>query len=131
MTSNKGYVHYFHGLKTSFYPSTQLLEDIYELFEKKCVKGHALEKVLSATKDLAGWEKTTKALIRYSDGDPRRTPLIGKIAIYGWKLIDNKTFGVVIDQRAILLPGNNQTLHIIEPVDQLKAFLRAQNHDCG
>jgi cytochrome c2 len=40
-----------------------------ELFEKKCVKCHALEKSLSATKDLAGWEKTTKAMIRYSDGD--------------------------------------------------------------
>ena len=40
-----------------------------ELFEKKCVKCHALEKSLSATKDLAGWKKTTKAMIRYSDGD--------------------------------------------------------------
>ena len=40
-----------------------------ELFEKKCVKCHALEKSLSATKDMAGWEKTTKAMIRYSDGD--------------------------------------------------------------
>jgi len=40
-----------------------------ELFEKKCVKCHALEKSLNATKDLAGWEKTTKAMIRYSGGD--------------------------------------------------------------
>ena len=40
-----------------------------ELFEKKCVKCHTLEKSLNATKDLAGWEKTTKVMIRYSDGD--------------------------------------------------------------
>lgn len=40
-----------------------------ELFEKKCVKCHALEKALSATKDLAGWKKTTKAMVKYSDGD--------------------------------------------------------------
>jgi len=40
-----------------------------ELFEKKCVNCHEPEKVLNATKDLAGWEKTTKVMIRYSDGD--------------------------------------------------------------
>ena len=40
-----------------------------ELFEKKCVKCHKLEKSLSVTKDLAGWEKTTKAMIRYSGGE--------------------------------------------------------------
>jgi hypothetical protein len=39
------------------------------LFAKKCVKCHALKKILSVTKDLAGWEKTTKAMIRYSAGD--------------------------------------------------------------
>ena len=39
-----------------------------DLFEKKCVKCHAPEKSLNATKDLAGWEKTTKAMIRYSAG---------------------------------------------------------------
>ena len=39
-----------------------------ELFEEKCVKCHTLEKSLNATKDLAGWKKTTKAMIRYSGG---------------------------------------------------------------
>jgi cytochrome c2 len=45
------------------------VQESKELFEKKCVKCHALEKSLNATKDLAGWEKTTKAMIRYSAGD--------------------------------------------------------------
>ena len=45
------------------------VQESKELFEKKCVKCHALEKSLNATKDLAGWKKTTKAMIRYSGGD--------------------------------------------------------------
>jgi cytochrome c2 len=44
------------------------VQESKELFEKKCVECHKLDEALSATKDLAGWKKTTKAMIRYSDG---------------------------------------------------------------
>jgi hypothetical protein len=44
------------------------VQESKELFEKKCVECHKLDDALSATKDLAGWEKTTKVMIRYSDG---------------------------------------------------------------
>ena len=39
-----------------------------ELFEGKCGRCHPLEDALSKTKNLAEWEKTTKAMVKYSDG---------------------------------------------------------------
>jgi hypothetical protein len=30
------------------------------------------------------------------DGNPRRTPLIGKIAIYGWKLVTKKLYARIM-----------------------------------
>ncbi len=39
-----------------------------ELFEKKCVQCHLLEKSLKANKDFAQWEKTTRTMVKYSDG---------------------------------------------------------------
>ncbi len=39
-----------------------------ELFEGKCGQCHPLEDALSKTKDLAEWKKTTKAMVKYSDG---------------------------------------------------------------
>ena len=38
------------------------------LFEGKCGECHPLEDALTITKNLAEWEKTAKAMIRYSDG---------------------------------------------------------------
>ncbi len=38
------------------------------LFEKKCVECHLLEKSLNTNKDLAQWERTTKAMAKYSNG---------------------------------------------------------------
>lgn len=40
-----------------------------ELFEGKCGQCHPLEDALSKTMNLAEWEKTTKAMVKYSDGD--------------------------------------------------------------
>ncbi len=38
------------------------------LFETKCIQCHSLEKSLKANKSLAEWEKTTAAMVRYSNG---------------------------------------------------------------
>ena len=38
------------------------------LFENKCIECHSLEKSLKVNKDLAQWERTTKAMIKYSNG---------------------------------------------------------------
>jgi cytochrome c2 len=39
-----------------------------ELFELKCAECHLLEKSLKANKDLAQWGKTTRTMVKYSDG---------------------------------------------------------------
>jgi cytochrome c5 len=38
------------------------------LFEAKCSKCHALSRALNKNKDLAGWQKTTKKMIKYAKG---------------------------------------------------------------
>ena len=38
------------------------------LFEAKCVKCHPLDYSFRKTKDLAEWNKTTKTMVRYSEG---------------------------------------------------------------
>jgi hypothetical protein len=38
-----------------------------------------------------------EAYLKYVEGgNPRRTPLIGKIAIYGWKLVTKKLYARIM-----------------------------------
>jgi len=54
------------GLSAIF--SCSSLEEGKALFEAKCAKCHPLEDSFRETKDLAAWNKTTKVMVRYSEG---------------------------------------------------------------
>ena len=38
------------------------------LFEAKCIQCHSLEKALKESKSLTEWQKTTQAMVKYSNG---------------------------------------------------------------
>jgi len=48
--------------------SCSSLKEGKALFETKCKTCHTLEYASGKSKDLKGWEKTTMAMARYSDG---------------------------------------------------------------
>lgn len=57
------------------------MEEGKTLFETKCSKCHDLDRALSKTKDLAGWQKTVDRMAKYAKGaiDDKDS---GKIAEY-------------------------------------------------
>ncbi len=66
----KGIISLISILTIIFYASfaSASVKEGRELFEAKCDKCHTIERSLQKTKDLGGWERTTKRMGRYSRG---------------------------------------------------------------